>query len=50
MGDEVKYIIGGTHLIAYNEEQIKEIVKDVDVELMAPCHCTGLRVEYLLMK
>ena len=49
-GDEVKYIIGGTHLIAYNEEQIKEIVKDIDVELMAPCHCTGLRVEYLLMK
>ncbi len=47
-GDEVKYVVGGTHFIAYSEEKIKEIVGKLDIEMMAPCHCTGLKNEFLL--
>ncbi|MEM1578282.1 MAG: MBL fold metallo-hydrolase [Archaeoglobaceae archaeon] len=50
VGDEVKFIIGGTHLIAYNEEKINEILKNLKVEFIAPCHCTGFRAEFLLAK
>jgi 7,8-dihydropterin-6-yl-methyl-4-(beta-D-ribofuranosyl)aminobenzene 5'-phosphate synthase len=49
VGDEVRYIIGGTHLIAYRDEKIKEIIEHLDFEFIAPCHCTGLRAEFLLM-
>ena len=48
-GDEVKFIVGGTHLIAYSPEKIKEIVSKLDFEFIAPCHCTGLKAEFLLM-
>ena len=46
--DEVRYIIGGTHLIAYKDSEIMELAKKIKVELIAPCHCTGLRAEFLL--
>ena len=49
-GDEVKFIVGGTHLIAYSPEKIKEIVSQLDFEFIAPCHCTGLKAEFLLME
>lgn len=49
-GDEVKFIVGGTHLIAYSPEKIKEIISKLDFEFIAPCHCTGLKAEFLLMK
>ncbi len=50
VGDEVRYIVGGTHLIAYAPEKIKEIVSSLDFEFIAPCHCTGLKAEFLLMR
>ncbi|MEM4472810.1 MAG: MBL fold metallo-hydrolase [Archaeoglobaceae archaeon] len=49
-GDEVKKIIGGTHLIAYDEGKILEILKDLDVDLIVPTHCTGLRAEMIIAK
>ncbi len=47
-GDEVRFIIGGTHMIAYSEDKIREIAKQLDIELIAPCHCTGFAAECLL--
>ncbi len=49
-GDEVRFIVGGTHLIAYKPEEIKEIVSKLEFEFIAPCHCTGLKAEFLLME
>ncbi len=49
-GDEVKFIVGGTHLIAYSPEKIREIISKLDFEFIAPCHCTGLKAEFLLME
>jgi len=49
-GDEVKFIVGGTHLIAYSPEKIREIVSKLDFEFIAPCHCTGLKAEFILME
>ena len=50
VSDEVKFIIGGTHLIAFKEQRLKEIIDWLDkkVEFIAPCHCTGLKKEFLL--
>ncbi len=52
VGDEVKFVIGGTHLIAFKEQKLKEIVDWLKkkVNMIAPCHCTGLENEFLLMK
>ncbi|WP_202319231.1 MBL fold metallo-hydrolase [Archaeoglobus neptunius] len=49
-GDEVRYIIGGTHLIAFKPDEMSEIIKWLGdkVEKIAPCHCTGLNNEFLL--
>ena len=49
VGDEVKFVIGGTHLIAYEPDEVREIVSGLDLDLIAPCHCTGLKMEFLLM-
>lgn len=49
-GDEVKYIIGGTHMMAYKEEEVKEVTKKLDVELLAPCHCTGFKAEAIMQR
>lgn len=50
VGDEVKFIVGGTHLIAFKPNEIGEIVGWLDrkVEKIAPCHCTGLINEFIL--
>ncbi|MCS7143505.1 MAG: MBL fold metallo-hydrolase [Archaeoglobaceae archaeon] len=50
VGDEVRFIIGGTHLIAYEENKILEILKSLNLELIAPTHCTGLKAEMLISK
>lgn len=49
-GDEVKYIIGGTHLIAFKQQEVLEIIKWLDrkIEKIAPSHCTGLNNEFIL--
>jgi 7,8-dihydropterin-6-yl-methyl-4-(beta-D-ribofuranosyl)aminobenzene 5'-phosphate synthase len=49
IGDEIRFIIGGTHLMEYDDRKIRDIVKNIKLELMAPCHCTGLKSEFLLM-
>jgi|GEM_PF-481989 len=50
VGDEVKYIVGGTHLIAFKPSELPEIIKWLDaiIEKIAPCHCTGLGYEFVL--
>ena len=48
--DEVKFVVGGTHMIALKENELLDLVKWLDrkIELIAPCHCTGLENEFLL--
>ncbi len=51
VGDQVKYIIGGTHLMALKPEEVKETaywLKSRGVELVAACHCTGPEAELIL--
>lgn len=50
VGDEVKYIVGGTHLIALKRNELLDTISWLDkkVELIAPCHCTGLENEFLI--
>uniref|UniRef100_A0A7J2TLN9 MBL fold metallo-hydrolase n=1 Tax=Archaeoglobus fulgidus TaxID=2234 RepID=A0A7J2TLN9_ARCFL len=47
-GDEVKAIIGGTHLVAYDDAKVLEILKELDVDFIAPTHCTGIRAEIIM--
>ncbi len=49
-GEEVRYIVGGTHLISEKSEEIRELGKWLDTKLdfIAPCHCTGFRAEAIL--
>jgi 7,8-dihydropterin-6-yl-methyl-4-(beta-D-ribofuranosyl)aminobenzene 5'-phosphate synthase len=49
-GDEVRAIIGGTHLIAYDEEKIIELLKTLKVDFIAPTHCTGMKAEMIMAK
>ena len=48
IGQEIKFIIGGTHLIGLSFEKIKEIMDSIEFEFIAPCHCTGLEAEWYL--
>lgn len=48
VGDEVFAIIGGTHLIAYDESKIIEILRSLGVDFIAPTHCTGLKAEIII--
>lgn len=43
IGDEVRSVIGGTHLVAYEEPEIRDIADWLDgrLELFAGTHCTG---------
>ncbi|MCS7118506.1 MAG: MBL fold metallo-hydrolase [Archaeoglobaceae archaeon] len=50
VGDEVKEIIGGTHLISYDEKKIIEILKSLKIDLIVPMHCTGLKAEMIIEK
>ncbi len=49
-GDEVKYIVGGMHLISLKDEEVREIAEWLSkkVELISPCHCTGSKAEAIL--
>lgn len=49
-GDEVKSIIGGTHFIGMKDNEINKIAKLLSskIDLIATCHCTGLRGEAIL--
>jgi 7,8-dihydropterin-6-yl-methyl-4-(beta-D-ribofuranosyl)aminobenzene 5'-phosphate synthase len=43
---DVYLILGGFHLMAYNENQVKKIIKDLKelgIEKVGPSHCTGGR-------
>ncbi|MFO7967378.1 MAG: MBL fold metallo-hydrolase [Archaeoglobaceae archaeon] len=48
--NEVKHIVGGTHLISLKDEEIGELSKWLDgkLEYIAPCHCTGSKAEAIL--
>jgi len=50
VGDEVKFVVGGTHLIAFKPDELPEIIRWIDnkVERIAPCHCTGIAYEFVL--
>ncbi len=50
-GDEVRYIVGGTHLVELKDDEVREIARWLNrVELVAACHCTGYRAEAILSK
>jgi len=49
--DDIYLVIGGFHLVVYNEHQVKEIInklKALGVKRIAPSHCTGGRSIELL--
>ncbi len=49
VGDEVRFILGGTHLIAFKGNKLLEILDWIErFEWIAPCHCTGLMNELIL--
>ncbi|MCS7121912.1 MAG: MBL fold metallo-hydrolase [Archaeoglobaceae archaeon] len=49
LNDEVRFIVGGTHLIAFKDlREILEWIEKKEFELVAPCHCTGMLNEFLL--
>jgi len=42
--DNVLLVVGGFHLLGYNEGKVREIVSDLKslgVKYVAPCHCSG---------
>ncbi len=49
-GDEVRFVIGGTHLVSLKDRDVVEIAEWLakKVELLAPCHCTGFKGEAIL--
>lgn len=45
-GETIYAIIGGFHLLNANEDRLKntyQALKEMDLHLIAPCHCTGER-------
>lgn len=49
-GDEVRYIIGGTHLVAMDTAEIHEIADWLEgkLDLFAGTHCTGFEAQTIL--
>jgi 7,8-dihydropterin-6-yl-methyl-4-(beta-D-ribofuranosyl)aminobenzene 5'-phosphate synthase len=50
IGEEILMVLGGFHLGAESKERLKEIVSNfrkLNVEYVAPCHCTGKNAEQL---
>lgn len=49
-GDEVRYVVGGTHLVALDADEIHEIADWLEgkLELFAGTHCTGFQAETIL--
>lgn len=50
VNDEVFAIIGGTHFIAFDESKILEILRSLNVEFLAPMHCTGMKAETIVAR
>lgn len=50
VGDEVRFVVGGTHLITFKGNKLLEILNWIEKKFdwIAPCHCTGLTNEFLL--
>lgn len=50
LDDEVRIIIGGTHLRAMEEDEVYEIAEWLSkkIDLIAPTHCTGFEAEEIL--
>jgi 7,8-dihydropterin-6-yl-methyl-4-(beta-D-ribofuranosyl)aminobenzene 5'-phosphate synthase len=46
-GDEVRYVVGGTHLVALGAEEIHELADYLEgkLDLFAGTHCTGFEAE-----
>jgi 7,8-dihydropterin-6-yl-methyl-4-(beta-D-ribofuranosyl)aminobenzene 5'-phosphate synthase len=49
-GDEVRYVVGGTHLVAMEAEEIHELADWLEgkLELFAGTHCTGFQAQTIL--
>lgn len=49
-GDEVRYVIGGTHLIAMEDEAVHELADWLEgrLDLFAGTHCTGFQAQAIL--
>ncbi|MEA3432007.1 MAG: MBL fold metallo-hydrolase, partial [candidate division WOR-3 bacterium] len=46
LNKNIYLVLGGFHLMAYSEKEVKEIIKELEelgVEKIAPSHCTGGR-------
>lgn len=50
IGTEVRYVIGGTHLVAMDAEEINEIADWLEgkLDLFAGTHCTGFEAQAIL--
>lgn len=48
--DEVRHVIGGTHLVALDDEEVHEVADYLDgkLDLFAGTHCTGFEAESIL--
>lgn len=49
-GDDVRYVIGGTHLVALDDDEVREIADWLagKLELFAGTHCTGFQAQRIL--
>jgi len=49
-GDEVRYVIGGTHLVAMEDEAVHDLADFLGgkLDLFAGTHCTGFRAQTIL--
>lgn len=49
-GDEVRYVIGGTHLVAMEDEAVHDLADWLEgkLDLFAGTHCTGFRAQTIL--
>lgn len=50
IGEEVRYVIGGTHLVALDDEEVHELADWLEgkLELFAGTHCTGFQAQRIL--
>ncbi len=52
LDDDVRAVVGGTHLVAQEQAEVVETAAWLDekpaLELVAPCHCTGFEAEATL--
>lgn len=52
IGDDVRYVIGGTHLVALDADEVHAIADWLEgkLELFAGTHCTGFQAQRILAK